>query len=205
MLKFHTNTLTQQHNLRLCCCARCRRGTSTLALPGAACSGHVGRLAPFLAGCSAAPCRRNPSTNPPSFIPDRPTMTLTADTITPDAPDIEDQTVWISFRLTPAERAELKDHAHLARISVSELVRRRVLGLPEPKASVPQVNAQLRSDLAPVANNLNQLTKQVHQAGEVLPAHIQPLGRVLGLLKSLLDRVRLELIGAEQADDEGQE
>lgn len=112
--------------------------------------------------------------------------------------DHEDQTVWLSFRLTPVEREELRAHAVAARISVSELVRRRVLGLPEPKAAVPTVNVQLRADLSPVANNLNQLTKQVHQAGEVLPAHIQPLGRVLGLLKSLLDQVRLELIGAAE-------
>lgn len=125
-------------------------------------------------------------------------MTLTSDPTTHDLPEAEVQTVWISFRLTPAEREELRDHAAVARISVSELVRRRVLGLPEPRAAVPTVNVQLRAALAPIGSNLNQLTKQVHQAGEVLPSHIQPLGRVLGPLKSLLDQVRLELIGADQ-------
>lgn len=125
-------------------------------------------------------------------------MTLTVSPRSSDDTTTAEPMVWVTFSLPSAARDELKDHAYLARISVSELVRRRVLGLPEPRAAVPTVNVQLRADLSPVANNLNQLTKQVHQAGEVLPAHIQPLGRVLGLLKSLLDQVRLELIAAAE-------
>lgn len=122
-------------------------------------------------------------------------MTLTADTPTPDAPDIEDQTAWVSFRLTPAERDEVKDHAHAARISASELVRRRVLGLPAPKAAVPRINADTYAALGRVGNNLNQLTKLAHESGQL---QLQPLARALAELKALLDQVRREVIGADQ-------
>lgn len=129
-------------------------------------------------------------------------MTLTAETPTPDTKEAEDQTVWVSFRLTQAERAELKDHAHLARISVSELTRCRVLGLPPPKAAVPAVNSRVHADLGRVGNNLNQVTKLVHESGQLGSAQVQPLARVLAELKGLLDRARLELIGAYRADDQ---
>lgn len=126
-------------------------------------------------------------------------MTLTTDTSTSAIQDFEDQTVWISFRCIPAERAELRDHAHLARISVSELARRRVLGLPPPKAAVPQVNAQVHADLGRVGNNLNQLTKLAHESGQ---PQLQPLARALAELKALLDQVRLAVIGADQTAEE---
>lgn len=131
-------------------------------------------------------------------------MTPTTDTATPDTEEAEEQTVWISFRCTPGQRDGLKDHAHLARVSVSDLVRRRSLLEPPPKAAVPTVNAQLSAELGAIGKNLNQQTRLCHQAGEILPAHVQPLVRVLIPLKALLDQVRLELIGADQADEEDQ-
>lgn len=132
-------------------------------------------------------------------------MTLTADIATPDTEAIEDQsadqTVWISFRCTPAERAEVRDHAHLARISVSKLVRGRVLGEPPPKAAVPAINAQVHAHLGRVGNNLNQLTKLANESGQ---PQLQPLAQALAILKSLLDQVRLEVIGTNQVDEEDQ-
>lgn len=122
-------------------------------------------------------------------------MTLTADIPTSDTNKAEDQTAWVTFRLTPAERDELKDHAHLARISVSALVRHRVLGLPAPKAAVPTINSQVYTELGRVGNNLNQLTKLAHESGKLGPAQVQPLARVLAELKILLDRARLEVLG----------
>lgn len=122
-------------------------------------------------------------------------------TLTPDTPPDEPM-VWMSFALPRSARDEIKEHAHLARISASELVRRHALNQSPPKAAVPAVNVQLRADLGPVGNNLNQLLQKIHKAGEVLPSHVAPLGRVLVPLKALLDQVRLELVGAYRAHDQ---
>lgn len=119
---------------------------------------------------------------------------MTVNPLTPDAPPAEPMT-WMTFSLPVGALAELKDHAHAARISASELVRRRVLGLPAPRAAVPQVNSQIYADLGRVGNNLNQLTKLAHESGQ--PQH-QPLARALAELKALLDQVRREVIGADQ-------
>lgn len=132
-------------------------------------------------------------------------MTLTADNTAELADQAEDQSVWISFRCTPVERDELREHAHSARVSTSELVRRRVLGLAPPKASVPAVNARAYSDLGRVGSNLNQLVKLAHESGQLGPAQLQPLARVLVELKGLLDRTRLEVIGSGQQAEEGTE
>jgi len=122
-------------------------------------------------------------------------------TLTADIPEAEDLTAWCTFRLAAAELAELKDHAHAARISTSELVRRRVLGLSPPKAAVPSINSQTYAELGRIGVNLNQLTRVAHETGP----QMQPLARVLAELKGLLDRVRMEVIGANQASEEDQE
>ena len=197
MLSHHTNTLTHQHTLRVCWCARCRCGVPTLVLPEAACRGPAGRLAPFR---PAAPCGRNPSTNPHRFTLDRLTLDRMT-TLTADSLEAEDLTAWCTFRLAVAELAELKDHAHVARISTSELVRRRVLGLPPPKAAVPSINSQIYAELGRIGVNLNQLTRIAHETGP----QMQLLGRVLAELKGQLDRVRMEVIGADQVSEEDQE
>lgn len=113
--------------------------------------------------------------------------------------------VWMSFALSSAARAELKDHAHLSRISASELVRRRVLGLPPPKAAVPSINAETYSSLGRVGNNLNQITKLAHESGQLGPTQLQPLARALAELKSLLDQIRREVIGADLQPEGGRE
>lgn len=123
-------------------------------------------------------------------------MTST-DTIRSDQ-DATEQTVWISFRTSTAEREELREHAHLARVSVSEMVRRRVLNLPPPKAAVPGLNARAYGDLGRVGNNLNQLAKQANESGQFGPTQLPQLVQVLTEFKRLVDQFRSELIGANQ-------
>lgn len=125
-------------------------------------------------------------------------MTLTVDTITPDA---QDQTAWVTFRLTPAERDELRDHAHAARISMSELVRRRVLGLPAPKAAVPGLNAKAYADLARAGGNLNQIAKQANESGQFGPTQLPIFAKVLNEFRNLIDQLRRDLIGADKAGE----
>lgn len=123
-------------------------------------------------------------------------MTMTAYTDTSVTQEIERKTVWISFRCSPIELAELRDHAHEARISVSKLTRLRVLGLPPPKAAVPQVNAQVHANLGRIGSNLNQITRLLDETGQL---RLQQLTCTLAELQALLNRVRLEVIGVGQA------
>jgi hypothetical protein len=125
-------------------------------------------------------------------------MTLTASPLSADDTTTAEPMVWVTFSLPLAGREELKDHAHLARISLSELVRRRVLGLPEPRAAVPTVNSQVYSELGRVGNNLNQLTKLSHESGQLAPAQVQTLGLALSQLKALLVQVQSDVIGAAE-------
>lgn len=109
---------------------------------------------------------------------------------------------WLSFALPPASRDELKDHAHAARISVSELIRRRVLGHPAPKAAVPALNARAYSDLGQVGNNLNQIAKKANESGQFGPGQLPILIKVLTEFKALNADWQASLIGADQRPEE---
>ncbi len=127
---------------------------------------------------------------------------MTSDNDKPQDQETADQNVWISFRCTSTERAELRDHAHIARLSISELARRRVLGQPRPSAAVPQLNVQFHADLGRVGNKLDWLIKLATEPGK---DQIQSLVEVLGELKGQLRRVQLEVIGAYRNDKQDQE
>jgi hypothetical protein len=122
-------------------------------------------------------------------------MTMTETTATAADLLADDQSVWTSFRTTLAEREELREHAHAARISVSELVRRRALRQPPPKAAVPQINVQTYAELGRIGVNLNQQTEMAHKSGQI---QMQPLVHVLTELNALLKQVRREVIAADQ-------
>jgi hypothetical protein len=100
-------------------------------------------------------------------------------------------------RLTEAELDQVVELASTHGVSVSELVRRIVLGrrLPQP---VPRVNLQVWAKLGPLAGNLNQYVKAINQgrAGGV------PLQLLLDI-RQLLDHLRDELRG--RAGDHGPE
>ena len=96
-----------------------------------------------------------------------------------------------SIRLTPAELAHVEALAATHNLSVSALVRRIVLGrrLPQP---VPRINLEVWAKLGPLAGNLNQHIKAIHQGR----ASAAPLALLLDI-RHLLDRLRAALRGEE--------
>lgn len=112
------------------------------------------------------------------------------------------QTVWISFRTTLIEREELREHAYVARVSVSELVRRRVLGLSPPRPAVPSLNALSYAEIGRVESSLNQLVRLACESGQFAPAHLPNLQKVLNAYSALSVQLRRELIGLESVQKE---
>ena len=104
----------------------------------------------------------------------------------------------VTVRLTLEEHAELVQHAKLAGISMSQLVRFRVLGLDEPKARVPALNITAWHDFGRALGNLNQLVHHLNQQAKVGHAVVQMvqvkvlISELVGLVKG----VRRLLIGA---------
>ena len=79
----------------------------------------------------------------------------------------------IKFRVSDAERAEAQRRAASQGLTVSAHFRAAGLGSPPPRTRQPRVDnvavarilaelQRIRTDLAPIGNNLNQLTRYAH-------------------------------------------
>ena len=111
----------------------------------------------------------------------------------------EPRTVFHTVRVTPAEAAELVEHAEATGLSVSALIRNRVLGHPMPKGAAPAINLAARRELSSTAANLNQITHRLNLA--VLST--EPSGVTLDQVMTAVTetsekvkKVRLGLLGA---------
>lgn len=112
--------------------------------------------------------------------------------------------VWSSFRTTREEKDELIEHAHMARISLSQLVRRRALRKAPPRAAVPALNVRLYGEFGKTDNNLNQLAKAANQSGQFGPTQLPAVLKVFQEHRDLIAEFRAQLIGTDQEgeDDE---
>lgn len=116
-----------------------------------------------------------------------------------DADSERARTSYQTFRVTPAESAELVGHARAAGLSVSQLVRSRVLGLRAPVAAAPLLNRQAYTELARTAANLNQLAHHLNQVQVSGQAQVIDLAAARALIQKTLDELaglRADLIGA---------
>lgn len=98
----------------------------------------------------------------------------------PPKPPEERRTISHGLRLSPKEKDELERRADEANVSINELLRRSTLG-GEPLQS--DVEKKTIRELSAIGNNLNQLTKAVHEG---------KLGGVEGLeetLKAIREKV----------------
>jgi hypothetical protein len=95
----------------------------------------------------------------------------------------------LNVRLTAAENVRLRALAGEHRLSLSELVRRVMLGrrLPRP---MPRVNLEVWARLGPLAGSLNQYVKAVDQgrAGDAPMALLLEIRQLLDLLRDGLRR-----------------
>lgn len=100
-----------------------------------------------------------------------------------------------TLRVTPAEADELTDHARRACVSVSELLRRRALGLALPPAAAPEINVRAYGQLARLAGNLNQAMHHANSTGMLEKS--QFLTAVAACLEQV-QHLRGDLIGAKK-------
>jgi hypothetical protein len=80
--------------------------------------------------------------------------------------EIKDNPEWISFRVTPEQKAMLKSACQDRGISVSDWVKARVFDLPLPQSQrikPTQINSQAAIALNRIGTNLNQLTRKLNQ------------------------------------------
>lgn len=104
----------------------------------------------------------------------------------------------VTVRLTQDEHAELVKHAELAGISMSQLVRFRVLGLDEPKARVPALNISAWHDFGRALGNLNQLVHHLNQQAKTGTAVVEfvKVKTLIDELVVMVKGLRRVLIGA---------
>lgn len=114
-------------------------------------------------------------------------------------PDVQNRNQYQTFRLTESEAAELVDHARAAGLSVSELVRRRVLGHPAPVAAAPELNRLAWAEMSKTTANLNQLCHHLNEIrvrGIVEVLNLMMVKSLLELVVEKVQKLRNELIGA---------
>ena len=77
----------------------------------------------------------------------------------------ERRTEQVKIRLTLGEAEFLREQADIAGMSLSELVRRRALGLPvQPTPS--RIDGRLLAELNRIGVNVNQLARSIHTGRE---------------------------------------
>lgn len=111
----------------------------------------------------------------------------------------ENRTVFHTVRLTESEAEEVVAHAEASGLSISALIRYRLLGRPLPMGSAPAINLVAWRDLAPLTSNLNQMTVHANHQRLTDSISILDLVQVKSLLAKLSDQVqkiRILLIGA---------
>ena len=112
----------------------------------------------------------------------------------------ENRVMFHTTRFAPHEAADVVSDADACGISISALIRLRVLNQPPPKAAAPAINRAAYSTLGNTGNNLNQLTHLFNSAaltGEAPPTN----EKVLEILAKVFDAVksaRLQLLGADK-------
>lgn len=111
----------------------------------------------------------------------------------------ENRTEFHTVRLTPAEAAEVAEHAEACGLSISALIRRRVLGLALPEGSAPPLNLSAWRELAHLAGNFNQMVKHANEqrVNGVAVLDLDAVKNLLTKLDGALKVVRLLLLGVK--------
>ncbi len=112
------------------------------------------------------------------------------------------RTAFHTVRVTPAESGELIEQAHICGISVSALMRNRVLGHPTPKGAAPAVNLAAWRELAPTTANLNHIAHRLNLAAKLNEPSGVTFDDVMAAVievSNAVKKLRLGLIGAATA------
>lgn len=104
----------------------------------------------------------------------------------------------IKVRLSERELSTVRAQAHRAQLPTATYVRRVILGKAVRPCSVPAVNLKAIAELHREGNNLNQLTKLLHEGRAPLG-----LATTLDNLLKLNEELRSLLTGGGFADSKG--
>jgi hypothetical protein len=103
------------------------------------------------------------------------------------------------IRFTNSQYEQLKSKANLARVSVTEFIRRASLRkhVVEPPPP-PQLNWKLYEELGAIGNNLNQIAKGLNSAKKAgLPVNVdvEKTTEIIAQLTALTNEVQMQLLG----------
>jgi phosphate uptake regulator len=115
---------------------------------------------------------------------------------------MERRSVKITVRFTPEEAEEINQAAEAKGLTVSELIRRSVLGLPVPKrmsskrlAKKNEVFREYLSELNRIGVNINQIARYCNRYREVDVLVLESLINIERKLSEMLNKLYAELIG----------
>ena len=96
----------------------------------------------------------------------------------------------VTIRFKAADYCALRDRAHGAGNTISDVIRAAVLGLPPPRRRRQLADKELLNQLSRLGNNLNQQTRLLHQLRHRgLPPEIAAVRAVLEEVRALLGEV----------------
>ncbi len=101
----------------------------------------------------------------------------------------------IGVRVSPAEYEALREKAAALRLTPAQWLREAALSRRLPPPPVPPVNLETYRELGKIGGNLNQIAARLN-AGGTAPE----LAAAVGELAALVRRVRLEALGATEAE-----
>ena len=115
---------------------------------------------------------------------------------------MERRSVKITVRFTPEEVEKINQAAETKGLTVSELIRRSVLGLPVPKrmsskrlAKKNEVFREYLSELNRIGVNINQIARYCNRYREVDVLVLESLINIERKLSEMLNKLYAELIG----------
>lgn len=103
--------------------------------------------------------------------------------------------VTVRFKVSAAERDELKATAKGAGLSVSEYLRRRAFGGPVARAAESIVADEVRHELGKIGTNVNQLARRANEAARLVPAERA------AVVASVVGEARAVLVAIKEATD----
>lgn len=96
----------------------------------------------------------------------------------------------LAYKVSEIEYQKLKENAQGRGLSISSFARKAALSKDMPRAIKPKVDLSTFTELGRIGNNLNQITKHLHESGDR-----SGLDKTISELLNQIDQIRSELMG----------
>lgn len=109
----------------------------------------------------------------------------------------EHRTACVMVRVSPTEHETISLAADTIGVSLSDLGRVMLLGLPMPQPPRPVIDVQTYGELGKIGGNLNQIARSLNSMLAGAPGEVDAPGLLaeLGALREVIREVRLGLVG----------